>query len=187
MRRTFEFPNCGSKQLGRPLLASDWYHLVGRLIDIIPTDEVREMGETVRKVNTGVKRHGIKTTVFSRIFSYTEEGDDHLELPVPSQRVDRAEAWEAWAEHGADRKEVISVMNGLSESILAKCIGTREEEQDSDSSEVEEQKKPTGDSDDTSQLKDNVFRIKGNKRMSQWRTCTSESQGGMASGHEGPL
>ena len=34
-------------------------NLVGRLIEIVPADEAREMGDTVRKANTGVKKHGI--------------------------------------------------------------------------------------------------------------------------------
>ena len=41
-------------------------------------------------------------------------------------------------------------MNGMPESILAKCICTREEEQDTDGSEVQEEKKPTGGTDDSS-------------------------------------
>ena len=53
----------------------------------------------------------------------------------------------------AGRKDVINVTNGLSKSILDKCIGKRVEEQFSDStlpdSEVEEEK-PIGDTDDSS-------------------------------------
>ena len=51
---------------------------------------------------------------------------------------------------------MISVMNGLSSSILDKCMGKREEEQETDStlsdSEVEEENKPTGDMDDSSSV-----------------------------------
>ena len=53
----------------------------------------------------------------------------------------------------ASRKDVINVTNGLSKSILDKCIGKRVEEQFSDStlpdSEVKEEK-PMGDPDDSS-------------------------------------
>ena len=55
-----------------------------------------------------------------------------------------------WVENVADRKEVISVMNDLSQSILAKCMGTRDDEQYVDSSEVEEAWKPTGGTNDGS-------------------------------------
>ena len=51
---------------------------------------------------------------------------------------------------------MISVMNGLSTSILDKCVGKREEEQETDStlpdSEVVEENKPTGDTDDSSSV-----------------------------------
>ena len=46
-------------------MESDWYNLVGRLIDIILTEEVRNLGEIVRKANTGVKNQGIRATVLS--------------------------------------------------------------------------------------------------------------------------
>ena len=35
---TFEFDGRGTKQLNPPLVESDWYKLVGRLIEIIPDD-----------------------------------------------------------------------------------------------------------------------------------------------------
>ena len=40
---------------------------MSRHIELVPADEINGMGETVRKANTGVRRHGIKATVFSRI------------------------------------------------------------------------------------------------------------------------
>ena len=55
---TFEFDSRGSKQFGPPLMESNWYTLVGRPIEILPADEVREMCEIVRKADTGVKKDG---------------------------------------------------------------------------------------------------------------------------------
>ena len=52
---TFGFDRRSSKQFGRPLMESDWNKLVGRLIETIPPDGVREIGERVREANTGVK------------------------------------------------------------------------------------------------------------------------------------
>ena len=43
--RTVKFDSCNSKQLGSPSAESNWYNLVGRLIEIIPSNEVREVGE----------------------------------------------------------------------------------------------------------------------------------------------
>ena len=173
-----------------------WYNLVGRLIEILLADEVREMVDVVRKANAGVKKQGIRPTLLRRIAFYMEERNDYPNLPVPGQRVDSAEGCEEWVENGSDRKGVISVMNGWSESILAKCIGTREEEQYTDSSEVEEEKKPTGDTDDSSDAplrrvdvvveevpppprmlkrptrldRLALWPVKGNKTTSLWRT-----------------
>ena len=46
---TSEFAGRGSTQFGPLLMESDWYTSVGRLIEIIPADEVREMGEIVSR------------------------------------------------------------------------------------------------------------------------------------------
>ena len=57
--RTFEFDSRGSTRFGPPLVELDGYILVGRLIEITLADDVREMGENVRKANAGVEKHGI--------------------------------------------------------------------------------------------------------------------------------
>ena len=111
--RTFEFDNCGSKQFGPPLMESDWYKLVGLLIEIMLADEVREM----------VKLSG-KQMLASGSMAYLEQDSFHfvgrrrlLNLSLPGQRVDREEVWVEWVEDEVDRKEVISVMNGLSKTF----------------------------------------------------------------------
>ena len=47
-------------------------------------------------------------------------------------------------------KEVFRVMTDVSKCILAKCVDAREEQESSDKSDLEVGKKPTGDSDDSS-------------------------------------
>ena len=64
--RTFEFDRCGSRQVGPPLMESHWYDLVSRILEIIPADEMKGMGEKVRKANTSVRRHCIRATVFEK-------------------------------------------------------------------------------------------------------------------------
>ena len=49
-----------------------------------PADEAREMAE-IRKADTGVKKHGIKTTVLSNIASCMEGGEDYRDFPVPGR------------------------------------------------------------------------------------------------------
>ena len=109
--RTFEFDCSGSNKIWP---ATSWIGLVqfGGLIEIILAEEAGEMGEIVRKANTGVKKHGKRTTVLSKIDSDKEEGEDYPDLPVPGQRVDRAEAWE-WVEDGVGGKEVLLVISDI--------------------------------------------------------------------------
>ena len=56
--RTFEFDSSGSQQFGPLLMESDCYKMVRRLIEIVPANEKRRMGELVRQANTGVRGHG---------------------------------------------------------------------------------------------------------------------------------
>ena len=77
----------------RSCRSMDWYNLVGRLIEFILALEVGEMGEIVRNANTGVKKHGTRATVLSKAASFSEEGQDYQDLPVPGQGVDRTDAW----------------------------------------------------------------------------------------------
>ena len=44
----------------------DWFDLVSRLIEISVADEMRGLGEILRKADSGVGRHGIMATVDSR-------------------------------------------------------------------------------------------------------------------------
>ena len=78
----------------------------------------------MRKAKTGV----IRATVLSRVASYEEEGDDYSGLASarPTSRQ-IAVAWAEWVLDGTDREDLISSMNDLSQGILAKCIGMREE------------------------------------------------------------
>ena len=64
--RTSEFDGFGSKQFGPPLMELDWFDLVSRLIEISVADEMRGLGEILRKADSGVGRHGIMATVDSR-------------------------------------------------------------------------------------------------------------------------
>ena len=57
--RTSEFDGFGSKQFGPPLMELDWFDLVSRLIEISVADEMRGLGEILRKADSGVGRHGI--------------------------------------------------------------------------------------------------------------------------------
>ena len=126
---------------------------MGRLIEIILAEDVREMSEIVRDANFGCKKHGTRATVLSNIVSCKEKCEDYPDLPVPGQRIDRAQASDEWVEEGADRPEVICVMSVLHKGILAKCVDAREEEQaPADKSELEVGKNFTGDSDDTSDV-----------------------------------
>ena len=63
--RTFEFDGSGSQQFVPLLMESDCYKLVRRLIEIIPANEIRRMGEIVRQANTGVRRHGTRASLDS--------------------------------------------------------------------------------------------------------------------------
>ena len=76
---------------------------MGRIIEIIPAGEVKEMGEIVRKAFTGVKKHDTRVSVFRKIRSKKEDCEDYPGLSVP-RRADRAEAWEEWAEEVTDRE-----------------------------------------------------------------------------------
>ena len=138
--RTFEFDSCGRNQFRPPLMESHWHNLVGGFIEVILANDVREMGETVRQAKNGVGTSW-------QMLGHCLEQDSLLK---GGRRRPPGPASAEWVENGADRKEVISVMNGLSKSILAKCMGTRDDEQYVDSFEVEEAKKPTGDTDDSS-------------------------------------
>ena len=64
------------------LMESDWYDLLGRLIEIMPADVRRRMGDIVRKANTGVRRNGVRTTVLIKIAFGKEEGSGYPDLPV---------------------------------------------------------------------------------------------------------
>ena len=62
-------------------------------------------------------------------------------MPVPGQRIDRAEAWEQGVEEEADRKEVIRDTSGIPNGIST-CTVAREKEQDStDKAEFEAEMK----------------------------------------------
>ena len=64
--RTSEFDGCGSKQFGPPLKESDWFDMVSRFIEISVADEIRGLGEILRKADSGVGRHGMMATVGCR-------------------------------------------------------------------------------------------------------------------------
>ena len=103
---TSDFDEWGSKQFGPHLMESEWYDLVGILLETLRADEMKEMGEIVRKGNTGAMKHERSVP----------------DLRVLDSRIDRSEAWKGWSEEGADKK----TMKNLSEDILAKFYGTRE-------------------------------------------------------------
>ena len=63
--RTFEFDGSGGKQFGPLLMKSDCYKMVRRLIEIVPANEIRRMGEIVRQANSGVRRHGTRASLDS--------------------------------------------------------------------------------------------------------------------------
>ena len=69
-------------------MESDWYDLVSRLVEIIPADETRRMGEIVKRANAGVRKHGVRATVLIKIASGKEEGSSYPDL-VPDQRLGR--------------------------------------------------------------------------------------------------
>ena len=71
--RTFEFDSFGSKQFGILLMESDGYDLMSRILHATPADEIKGMGEIVKKANTGVRRHGMRATVLSKMGSAKEE------------------------------------------------------------------------------------------------------------------
>ena len=87
--------------------------------------------------------HGVAGSLQSatKIASRREEGSGNQDLPIPSLRVGRKEAFAKWFEDGADREELISIMI---QSILTNSLGAWKGEQDTDSSEAEEGSKPTG-------------------------------------------
>ena len=51
--RTSEFDSCGSKQFGPTLMESDCHNLVGRLIEMLPADDAKEMGESGQESKYG--------------------------------------------------------------------------------------------------------------------------------------
>ena len=67
-----------ANSLAQALMEADRYDLVSRLVEIRLADETKGMGEIVTKANTGVRRHGMRATVLSKIGSTTEEGSDVL-------------------------------------------------------------------------------------------------------------
>ena len=87
--RTFQIDGRSNKQFDPPLMESDWCDLVSRILGAVPAGEVEGMGDTVRKADAGVIRHGIWATVLSKIGSAKEEGSDVPGVLMPGQRVDR--------------------------------------------------------------------------------------------------
>ena len=75
--RALYFDSCGSKPFDRPSTESaDWYDLVSPHTEIKPADAIKGMVETDRKANAGVRRHGRRATVLTKIASAREEGSD---------------------------------------------------------------------------------------------------------------
>ena len=100
------------------VLESNWYTLVGHLIEILRADDVRERMKMVMDADIGVKMRGIRATVLNKIASY-EEGEDYPDLPIPDQEVDRVIAREKWGRRrsGGER---IWVVSDMSKGILEK-------------------------------------------------------------------
>ena len=71
--RTFEFDRFGDKQFGPPLVKSDSFDLISRISEAVPASEIQGMGDIVRKASTGVRRHGMRATVLSKMGSAKEE------------------------------------------------------------------------------------------------------------------
>ena len=55
-------------------MESNWYDLESHLLGAVAVGKIKEVGEIVRKANTGVRRHGVRATVFSNLASAKEEG-----------------------------------------------------------------------------------------------------------------
>ena len=103
--RTFDFDSFGTMQFGPPLMESYWYGLERHILGAVPLDKIKEVGEIVRKANTGVRRHGVRATVLSKIASAKEEGSDVPGLMMLDQGVDRNEvgtrgSWSKQTERG---------------------------------------------------------------------------------------
>ena len=76
------------------------------LLETLYAGELKDGGEIVRKVNTGVRKHGIRATPRNKIGSYEEEIEEHPDLRV--------------------LHSVSGETKNFSEDILAKCHGTCE-------------------------------------------------------------
>ena len=73
----------------------------------------------------------------------SQEGSGYPDLPIPGIRAGRNAAWEEWAEDGADREQLIKVVNDLSQGIPNISLGTWKGEQGSE--REGEGSKPVGD------------------------------------------
>ena len=91
-----------ANSLARALMEADPHDLVSRLVEIILADEINGMA------NTGVRRHGMRATVLSKIGSATEEGSDVLECDDAGTAVLVQ----------ADKEEISKVMNRASQGIM---------------------------------------------------------------------
>ena len=120
--RSFECKSCGSKQFDPPWMESDGFDWVSHLIDTVLAEEIRRMGEIVRKASTGVRGHGRRATVLSKIASAKEEGSDYPGTMVPGQRVDSKEAWDVWDEEEADREGFLQVTNRSSQRTVVESL-----------------------------------------------------------------
>ena len=96
---TSDFHKWGSKQFGPHLMESEWYDLVGILLETFHAGELKMMGEIVRNGHTGAMKHGTKATILNKI-----EREECPDLRVLDRRIDRSEAWKGWSEEGADKK-----------------------------------------------------------------------------------
>ena len=91
--RTFEFDGCGSIQCGR--LRWNRIGTIWRVdsLKVYLSMKKRGVGEVVRKANTGVRRHGMRSTVLNKIASGSEEAGGNPGLPMSGQRANSLEAW----------------------------------------------------------------------------------------------
>ena len=77
-------------------MESNWYDLVSHILGAVTVDKIKGVCEIVRKANTGVRRHGVRATVLSKIASAKEEGSDVPGVMMLGQRVGGIEVWDVW-------------------------------------------------------------------------------------------
>ena len=83
---TAEFDSVSDKQCGPPITEPDWHDLMSRILDAIPADEMKWMGEIDRKANKeGVRRPGTGATVLSKMGS-VKKGSDVPGVMMPGKR-----------------------------------------------------------------------------------------------------